>query len=386
MSLEISVHDAADWVRLQSVWKDIEDSSSSSTFFLSVEWVSSWLETFADEVDPRILVFHRNAKPVAACIVVNRVRIRGFIPVQTIFLGTNGESPRESPWTIFSSLLCRDGLEDAVANSLAGYLSREEWDAVAAEGFCQGQALDALKRALTNTRVETQVRRNYYIDLARLRESGTPYECALGRNTRYNLKQSRKLYGDLEWREAKGLEESLAAFELLVDLHQASWKARGKPGAFASPRFVDFQRRLIEKVEPIQRLQLFRVDAAGSPIGLLYNFLYRRRVYNYQAGFSYSREHNRYRPGLVCIACCVGHCMRRGDIDEFHLFPGTDYHKRLLSTDCSDLEWVQFQRPGFKNSLVRALRAVKYQLLSIPSQEPQPALPSRDQDAKPAHS
>ena len=76
----------------------------------------------------------------------------------------------------------------------------------------------------------------------------------------------------------------------LAQLHQNRWTGRGKPGVFASSRFIAFHRDLVARAFPSGGVQLLRIRAGAMVIGLLYNFIYKGRVYFYQGGLRFSDD------------------------------------------------------------------------------------------------
>src|ERR1700737_5607043 len=51
------------WSQISSEWEKICEHSDAS-FFLSKEWVETWLETFGEELKPEILVFESQGATV----------------------------------------------------------------------------------------------------------------------------------------------------------------------------------------------------------------------------------------------------------------------------------------------------------------------------------
>src|SRR5262249_11908819 len=113
-------------------------------------------------------------------------------------------------------------------------------------------------------------------------------ETTLSRNSREKLRRSLREYrtrGELIIEEASTLGSARSYFEALKDLHIRSWTRRGKPHAFRFPFFERFHRALIARGMSEGSVQLLRITAGGRPIGYLYNFRHRGRIYAYQSGF-----------------------------------------------------------------------------------------------------
>jgi CelD/BcsL family acetyltransferase involved in cellulose biosynthesis len=281
--------------------------------------------------------------------------------VQRVYLNTAGEDPADETVMEYNALLCLEGWEGEIAAALRRHLDRIAWDEFAANGMAEGPSLKALTSVAFPDRPANLTNvQSHYVDLARLGPSADNYLADLSRNTREQIRRSCRIYGQqgpLEVQAAATLPEALAILDELAQLHQASWIARGKPGAFASKRFSAFHRDLIERVFPKGGVQLLRVRAGSTVIGLLYNFVYARRVYSYQSGLRFSDD-NRLKPGLVAHVAAIRYCCEAGLL-EYDFLAGEDRYKQSLSTDARTLTWVVVERPTLKMRAMRVLRGLK---------------------------
>lgn len=353
------------WARVAPHWATLFDASPEASFFLSVEWVETWLETFGALLRSRVLVFEDGADVVGACLLTARSDRQGPFPVRSLYLNTAGEDSGESVCVEFNALLCRPGAETVVTAALAEYLASERWEEFVASGVSDA-ALGVLERAFPGVGRQALWSTDYYVDLARLRSTDEDYLRALSRNTRDQLKRSLKLYeasGPLRVVPAEDPTAAVAMLEEMTALHQAAWRGRGQPGAFASPRIVAFHHGLIRRAFPRGAVQILRVSAGDEAIGLLYYFIERGRVYFYQSGLQY-RADNRYKPGFVTHALAIRYWRDRG-LDEYDFLAGEDFdvrYKKSLSTHSRPLGWITFQRPGLKLATIALLRRLKRRL------------------------
>lgn len=352
---------ARDWPAIAPAWKDLAERSAQATFFISPAWVETWLEEFAPRLDVEILLFHGRGEPVGACLLVRRTVLKGPFPVRTVYLNTAGEDPADTTWVEFNDLLCREGWEGAVAAALMAHLGQAGWDELRLERFCRGRGLDAIRQEGAHLLGSAELCPNFFVDLARLRSARTPYESVLGPTDRARLHQNCRRYGPVTVHVPDTVAGMLEALEELAALHQKTWTARGKPGAFASPAFRAFHRALIARSGPGGGIQMSRVEAAGTPIGVLYNLVHRGRAYFYQSGLAYSGN-KRLRPGFVALVKTIEHCLLNTDLDEFHLMPGGDHYKQPLATDRRDLESLVLRRPTLMNRAVGGLRRLRRRL------------------------
>jgi CelD/BcsL family acetyltransferase involved in cellulose biosynthesis len=201
------------------------------------------------------------------------------------------------------------------------------------------------------------------VDLAVLRQSGEAYQRSLKPSIARRIRRSLALYrerGALEARAAETEGEALQFFDEAGRLHQERWAAKGYPGAFAYPFYVQFHRRLIRSSLPEGRVELLRVAAGGEPIGFLYNFLYRKRVYYYFSGFCFEAD-NRLKPGLVCHSLCIQRHLERG-MDVYDFMGGEQRYKSELGEAGPRILALALQRPSLILAAERPLRRLKQAL------------------------
>src|SRR5260370_30129127 len=95
--IQVSVHAASQWAGIAARWSELAAVSPYSSFFLSPEWVESWLETFAASLKPEILVFESEGRPVGIFLPVRTVGRVGPFRVTRVYLNTAGENEEDSP-------------------------------------------------------------------------------------------------------------------------------------------------------------------------------------------------------------------------------------------------------------------------------------------------
>jgi CelD/BcsL family acetyltransferase involved in cellulose biosynthesis len=343
-------------------WAALFAACPDASFFLSVDWVEAWLETFGTAAGTRVLVFEKGGDTLGACLIAATTERQGPFPVRRLHLNTAGEPPGESVIVEFNALLCRPEAAPVVTATLAEYLAAERWNEFAVNGISE-DALRVVEAAFPGLARDAHWNTDYYVDLARLRAAGQDYPSALSRNTREQLRRSLKLYdevGPLRVDAAEDRAAAMAMLEELIALHQAVWVERGQRGAFTSPRIRAFHEGLIRRALPRGGVQLLRVSAGDEVIGVLYYFIERGRVHFYQSGLRY-RSDNRYKPGFVTHALAIRYWTARG-LDEYDFLAGNDAgarYKQSLSTGSRPLGWIIFQRPGVKLAAIALLRRLK---------------------------
>jgi len=163
-----------------------------------------------------------------------------------------------------------------------------------------------------------------------------------GAATRAQLSRSRRLlatHGALTVRRAGDMAEAEEFLDGLAMLHQAGWRRRGQPGAFADPAFRRFHAELITRGLPRGEVALWRLAAGERAFAYLYNFYWRRQVLAYQSGFD-TEWVPRASPGLTAHALVMAEASREG-MERYDFLAGDMRYKRELADGAVTLHWAE---------------------------------------------
>ncbi len=164
----------------------------------------------------------------------------------------------------------------------------------------------------------------------------------LSRNTRHQLRRSNRLYaaqGELAIRRADTVDEGVAYLAKMIELHDITWKARGKKGAFATASVRRFYHKLIEAGVPLGEVDLLRVTAGDSVVGYLMNFNHNGTVSAYQSGFDYAAAKPQQKPGLTSHYLAIEAYRARG-VAIYDFLAGADRYKLSLANSHRWLHWL----------------------------------------------
>jgi len=378
-------------IELESLWRDLEVRSVCQ-FFLSWDWIGCWIAEIG--VPVQVVIGRSAGRIVLLGVLVSSVR-RGRVPFtfHSAGLHVTGD-PQQDVITIEYNgfLVARDfnpmagsranataWAEDAAINFLLRdkpaqdkhparridelHLRNvsslyEEVLAPATTHECQPIYAPALREKVWS-------KPSWRVDLQALRTSDQTYMDSLSANTRQQIRRSMRLYekqGPLGITRARDVPEALAFLDELKALHQPYWISRGEPGAFAYPFFERFQRRLIETCHPHGAVELIRVTRGDTPIGYLYNLVYRGQVYSYQSGFRFEDD-SKLKPGLVSHCLCIQLHEREG-ARVYDFMAGENRYKSNLGSPGPDMHYVLLQRATPKTRLESGLRHLRNRLRS----------------------
>ena len=91
---EVSVQrsDWRRWSEFAPTWERIHNMCLAASFFVSREWVTCWLATFGEDLNPDLLTFTADGNVVGCCLLVWRTQwVRGF-QLRRVYLNCAGEN------------------------------------------------------------------------------------------------------------------------------------------------------------------------------------------------------------------------------------------------------------------------------------------------------
>ena len=334
--------------RAEAVWRELEAIARPS-YFLTWAWMENWLAMLPrGEVDVLAVVRDR-AGPAGAFFLGRRTIVRhGVVPSRAAFVNATGVLGHDEVCIEHNGVLAARCTLARIVELVPGawdelFLPAVDRDAFADLAVPRGHRVDVMRS-----------RPSPFVDLARVRRAGD-YLAVLSANTRAQVRRARRHVGEHELEVAGSAERALAIFDELVALHQASWRARGAPGAFADPWFGALHRRLIARRFAHGEVQLLRLHRGGETIGCLYNLVANGRALFYQSGLARYPD-PAIKPGLLAHAAAVEHAAAAG-LDQYDLLGGDARYKAQLATDAIELVWLRVQRERLRFALEdRALR------------------------------
>jgi CelD/BcsL family acetyltransferase involved in cellulose biosynthesis len=330
----VTLSRVTDFVSLGVRWRALEAGGCAS-FFQSWTWVGCLAaERFSD---PMLLCASEDGRDVALALL-NRSNTR--LARDTLLLNETGEPGFDAMFVEHNGIVFAKGYENLLAACLRCLLRPEHSDRLILSGV-GGSYLAAARGTGAVLRV-LRTEPSPFIDFTYLPPGPDAYLAALSTNTRYQLRRSARRYatlGPLLVERATTTERGFAILDELAGLHQATWTARGRAGAFANPKFRLFHRALIERGLPRDEIDLLRVTAGDRLIGCLYNFRRQGRVMTYQSGFAYAESGAHQKPGLTTHHMAI-ETYRAAGATRYDFLAGEDRYKTSLSNDATILHWI----------------------------------------------
>jgi CelD/BcsL family acetyltransferase involved in cellulose biosynthesis len=343
----IHLAQVTDFAALSERWRALEARAEGS-FFQS--W--TWTGCLAEERFPEpVLLEASEAGETVALALFNRRRSLWRPLGETLHLGETGDAIHDTPFIEHNGvLMARPGCP-ALPDCLRA--ARRQPVGSQRPGWPRRLVLSGVDDATLQAAHAVgpvTVRRSDpapWIDLTPLR-SGEKFLDGLSANTRYQLRRSDRAYaalGTMALCRAADAAQAHAWLDELAVLHQATWTARGRPGAFAAPFFARFHHALIDRGIARDEVDLLRVTAGAQVIGLLYNFRYHGRALAYQSGFDYAAADRHQKPGLTCHHQAIRFSVAAG-LDRYDFLAGESRYKRSLAGAAIRLHWLEVGAGG----------------------------------------
>jgi hypothetical protein len=322
-----------------------------------------------------LLTISARGKPVALAILVKRTIWRyKLIPVRTWVLNATGNPRFDSICTEHNGLLATANSEQAAWDEVLDYFATRDhdWDEFQLNGV-PPWLTDAWARrgmALRQTRLDI----GRFLDLERVRMSA--HGSCMGMlaprvrtRLRHTLAAVERRFGPVAITAPATVREAHSFFGELKELHIKRWRGQPYGDAFDIPFFERFHNNLIDCCFADDFVQLVRVKAGLTTLGLLYNFTYQGRVSFYQSGINYAAAERGDSIGLLVHALLIDYNARQGHA-IYDMLAGDAQYKRALASLTVPLWWGELQADrrklraaGVVTSSLRSARALVRGLL-----------------------
>ena len=293
--IRVTLTETGDLKSLESAWRALESHANPSVF-QSWSWVQCWLQT--PGVSPQLLTAWDGNNIVGLALLQSAPK-RHFFEKPTLYLQETGTPEIDALYIEYNGILSSPEERDRVADACMTFLTNiaENGQNIHLSGVSEAWRQQAETTALA-CKIQ-QKSTSYFVDLETIRAKGIPYIKVLSRNTRQKLTRSRRRIEEtapITLERAKSIEQAQKYLDQLSTLHQETWRARGKPGAFQNTMFSAFHQRYIETSFKEGTIDLLRICAGDTDLGYLLNFVHSGVVYQYQSGVDYTLKiHN---PGI----------------------------------------------------------------------------------------
>jgi hypothetical protein len=298
----------------------------------------NWLKSLPADVKPTLLRICSGNSIVGLAILVERKYWRyRCMPVRETHLNATGISHLDALMIEHNDFLLDQELPPEFRNTI---LQKLLADNLIEEFHVGGVSPVEFNTNPTPTGFDAQVltRECRGVDLNKVRQAGD-YIGLISANSRNKIRKSLReceKIGNLRLEFANNLGQAEKLFNELCLLHNQTWAQRGLTGAFDNIYLSEFHRNLIRDRLQHGEIQLVAMFIDDLLLGVIYNFVYRGHIYNYQSGLNYKSNINKCKPGLVIHTLAIQHYADAGYF-YYDLLAGDSQYKRTLATDGASL-------------------------------------------------
>jgi CelD/BcsL family acetyltransferase involved in cellulose biosynthesis len=347
MSLRTEViHDAAALARLTAPWRALLDRAAAPSLSKTPTWLLAWWRQFGGLEGRKLCVIalhDATSSELVALIPLCRrtVMVRRVLPIRRLELLATGEEQADEICSDYTGAIVAAGYEAEAAEVTGRLLVGGRlggFDHLVMPRMSGEDPFPAaLAAALGRAGLQTTLEEDSACPYVPLPSTFEAYRQRLDRDRRYVVTRSlRELekwagpagYARVVARTPAQLAEGRA---ILHSLHGERWSANGHDGVFTSDRFTrfhdDVMTSLLDSADG--RLELQWLVVAGRPVVVLYNVVYRGRVYFYQSGRKLDVPKG-LKLGLAAHALALRAAMEEGHA-EYDFLAGASQYKRQLA-------------------------------------------------------
>jgi len=326
MTAKVEIAAFPGWAALEQEWTALEAEAASPSVFQS--W--SWIGCLAEERFPDPILLRAVAGGCVVGLALFNRRGRG------LHLAESGDAALDAPFVEHNAPLVA---RHAPPGTEAALL-RAAWRVPGIGRVVASGSPPSVAAAIGGRMTRQQERIAPYVDLAAIRNAEGNYLAGRSANTRQQVRRSLRHYGDATLARAGTETQAQAWLDALIALHEATWRRRGRAGAFASPFLRRFHQALVARTLARGQLDLLCVTAAGREVGYLYNFRAGGRVFAYQSGLEHRPDEPQLKPGLTCHTLAIQAALASG-MDVYDFLGGADRYKLSLATGTACLCWTE---------------------------------------------
>lgn len=339
LTVEI-IREVEAWDAIEQDWQKLYVATPCASTSLDFRWLRTWWRVYGPTYGGnglRIVTVWREARLVGA-VPLFLARGAGTSGLRTLRMISTGEAETEET--------CADYLDLLTIPSETADCARLIWNEVRDMSW---DCLELLDLSEDSPLVDASDAHQWFergsCPIADLTGGFESYLQKLSPNTRQQVRRLIRA-GERARVRFELVAESQAdeAFEELIALHQRQWTARGRPGVFAAPRFVQFHRSLLRDWLPRGRAVLARLSVAGSPVVVLYGFLTEKKFDFYQSGMRQERFESLGSPGILAHVLLMRELAGRG-VDAYDFLRGSSEYKQRLATRTKPLVGIRIWRP-----------------------------------------
>jgi hypothetical protein len=270
-------------------WDELLEKSSSNIIYLNWKWLYTWYTIFKKDRELNILLVYENEELIGIAPLIRRtIKKYGLLTIRRLEFLATGEDAEDEICSLYLDIIFQIEKEKLVFTAIYDHLfnNSDSWDEIVLlevlrpekyKKYFQGN-----KHKISIYHKET----SYYVDLPDSWQAYMDNFSAKRRKTINNGRNRLKKNETFELYITDCKEKIYDDYYWLAKLHQMRQKTKNSKGVFASKKFNQFHKDILEYYFDKNQILLFFIKIQNEPVGVLYSFLYNGVILAYQTGFN----------------------------------------------------------------------------------------------------
>jgi CelD/BcsL family acetyltransferase involved in cellulose biosynthesis len=343
-----------DWSALEqlsSQWNELVSASLSNDFFLTWEWLSCWWKAYGDAKELFVLVCSDDEGKIIGIAPLYRAELKAFFSFRTLRLIGDGTEDADN-----FDFIIQAGYERACIATFLDWLAANgsEWDQLELNSVpSESKPVQELQVQLAERGWQDNKSLTPRCVIS-LPASWDEYLEKISNERRRNWKRKLKRAQDrfeitlLQCGTQDEIEQGLHS---LFQLHQNTWRARGKAGKFAVAQRRILYCSLAEQAFKNGQLYLWVLKLDGAPVAVLFALAYGKKSYGMQQGFD--PDYVEYGVGTLAQMSLLKDLIERG-YRYYDFLGGRDAYKLHFGAEQKTHLRLRCARPRSRFALLLA--------------------------------
>jgi len=319
MDLSI-IKDPETFLGMGDEWNRLLMRSSSASSYLTHEWLSAWLNSYAKKNHLMIVLAKEEGRIIgAAPLMIVKSRFRGFPITKLTFIG-------DSNWTVGDFIISEE--RETVLKGIMDNLYKEAWDIIDLQGIPEDSPnLKILKdiagaKGTDYTSAPTSVYPFLKIDLP-WEDFYNSRSVRFKKATRNKLNRINKA-GDVKVRKFSSKKEVADVLPVIFEIGLKGWKHEINSAISSTKDNRCFYTALSEAMSKKGLVDIWLLSLNNIPIAFEYHLRYDGKVYGLIA--DYDESYKELSPGSILDYYIVEYLFRN-ERCEYDMGSGNSFYK-----------------------------------------------------------
>lgn len=354
-----------DFANLEKIWNELLTISPANNYFLSWEWLWNWWQVYSETDDRLMVLLVEKEKEIIgiAPFYVRKTFLGGIYPVRRMmFLGTQEKGSGEVG-SDYMDVIYREGEERGVVNILFQAIVHHDIcdDIYLSKMDTSTKTFSLFQEEAGNLKFFSRIADEFVSPYIKLPSTWDDYLSELAPSMRYKIRNERRKlqkHSNVLISKIEHVEDLPRGFEELTRLHKKRWESRGMEGAFSHEQFDQFHKRIMPLMLNRGHLELVLLSENSNNKAVLYNIVYKNKIYFYQSGIDITDKKAAF--GYVLHSYCIEDAIKRG-IEEYDFLPKgrSDDYKGRFAKDYRALSDLYMARTWFVKQFVKARESAR---------------------------